>query len=176
MGQPKAFLKWDDSRTFIEKITGEFIEAGCRQVICTVNRFILPQCLALNAPQTVKFILNDHPEWSRLYSVRLGLKELANNSYCFIHNVDNPFIHKDIIIGLQNSADPNAWISPVYQGRGGHPVLLPPGIIQEILKNNSLDITLQDILSMFHHKTLEMKDDSILRNINTQEEYLKLRQ
>ncbi|HPT15100.1 MAG TPA: NTP transferase domain-containing protein [Bacteroidales bacterium] len=174
MGQPKAFLNWDDSRTFIEKIAGEFIEAGCTQVICTVNRFILPGCRKLNLPSNVKFILNEHPEWSRLFSISLGLKELRENSYCFIHNVDNPFIHDGIIKNLLESADPGSWISPEFEGKGGHPVLLPPGIVEKVLEGNLKDATLQDILSLFPKIAVKMQDDSVLRNINTPEEYLKL--
>jgi CTP:molybdopterin cytidylyltransferase MocA len=174
MGQPKALLKWDDSRTFIEKIAGEFIEAGCTQVICTVNRFTLPMCLNLNVSPNVNFVLNEHPEWSRLYSVRLGLKELMDDSYCFIHNVDNPFIHAGIVKSLMENANPKAWISPEYKGKGGHPVLLPPGAIQKVLEIDSPNVTLQDILGSYPKIAVQMTDDSILRNINTPKDYLKM--
>ena len=173
MGQPKAFLNWDDSRTFIEIIACDFIEAACTHVICTVNRFILPGCRKLNLPSNVKFILNEHPEWSRLYSISLGLKELRGNSYCFIHNVDNPFIHSGIIKNLLESADPGSWISPEYQGKSSHPVLLPPGIINKVLAVYSPTATLHDILNLFPKISVKMQDDAVLRNSNTPEEYLK---
>jgi molybdenum cofactor cytidylyltransferase len=175
MGQPKALLMWDASRTFLEKTIGEYLDASCREVICTVNRFVLPYCETLNYDRSVRFILNRHPEWGRVYSVRLGLQELRESSFCFIQNVDNPFINKTDILKILDARDPEAWCSPEFLGRGGHPVLVPKAITEKILQKNIPGVTLRDILYLFPKKTLEMEDDSILRNINTPEEYRAFR-
>jgi len=171
MGQPKALLNWDESRTFIGKIMDEYRDAGCEKVVCTVNRFIYQQCLSLYAASNVTFILNEHPEWGRLYSVKLGLAEVRNSDFCFIQNVDNPFINSAIISGIAAYADPGAWCSPEFNGRGGHPVLIPQIILRKILEVTNQESTLQNVLRAFPKKVAEMEDDKVLRNINTPEEY-----
>ncbi|HPT03438.1 MAG TPA: nucleotidyltransferase family protein [Bacteroidales bacterium] len=175
MGQPKALLKWDDSMTFIRKIVGEYVKAGCENVVCTVNRFIQPRCLSPDTFPNVKFVMNEHPEWGRLYAVKSGLAVLKDTSFCFIQNVDNPHITADIIRKMLENADPEAWCSPVYQGKSGHPVLLPGRITDQILQLTDPDTTLRDVLDLFPKKVVEMEDDAILKNINTPEDYRNFR-
>lgn len=174
MGRPKALLQWDQSKTFIEKIIEEYLEAGCGKVVCTVNRHVLPFCTSLKSLPNLKFVLNRHPEWGRMYSVKLGLKELAGSSFCFIQNVDNPFIHSKNIMKILEAGNQETWCSPEYKGQGGHPVLLPKSIINQILLEKDLSATLQQVLRIFPKKEVEMEDNSILKNINTPEDYLNL--
>jgi len=171
MGRPKALLMWDKPVTFLEKIIREYLQAGCDRVICTVNRQVLPSCKATENRENVKFILNPHPERSRMHSVKLGLREAAGASFCFIENVDNPFVHSGIIRRILEAADPGTWCSPEHNGRGGHPVLLPEIVMDQIRSESRTDSTLQEILERFPKKVVEMEDDLILRNINTPEDY-----
>ncbi len=156
MGQPKALLKWNPSTTFIEKIINEFCSFNCNPVICVINKSIEPDCSRLRVPSRVKFIINEHPESGRFSSVRTGINEITEADFCFIHNVDNPF-----------------WCSPVYAGKGGHPVLIPSSVIRVIANTHDLAITLADILNSFPRINMEMADDTPLRNINTRDDYKK---
>jgi CTP:molybdopterin cytidylyltransferase MocA len=171
MGIPKALLKWDDSITFIEKIISEYTKAGCTQIICMVNRINEPLCRNLNLPSTVQFIINEHPEWGRFYSIRLASQIAKTSDFSFIQNVDNPFVSIDVIEKLYNQRDPYAWCSPVYNGKGGHPVLLPQVIIKKISEIDDNNFTLHDILQPIQRINVEINSDTILRNINTPEEY-----
>lgn len=171
MGQPKALLMWDNKKTFLEKIVQEYIASGCEKIICTLNNHVLPHCRSNENFQGVKFVLNPHPDWGRMYSVMLGLKEIGQSQFCLIQNVDNPFIHSEMIKKIVASGDHQSWCSPEFGGKGGHPVLLPKIVINKILSGNCLEITFQQILKQFPKKTVECEDDSILRNINTPEDY-----
>ncbi len=171
MGNPKALLMWDENKTFLEKIISEYVESGCTTIICTVNPLIIEECQSLISDTRIKFVLNEHPDLGRLHSVKLGLNELPENSACLIQNIDNPYIGSEAIKKILNSFDPDAWCSPEYHGRGGHPVLLPKKIIREFLKEAPSDSTLQDFLKRFPKKTVQMDDDSILKNVNTPEDY-----
>ena len=173
MGQPKALLKWDQSTTFIEKIINEFLKAGSESVICMINEITEPFCKKLIVPQNVKFVVNHHPEWGRFYSVRTGLNEVKDSNFCFIHNVDNPFVSIETIDKLLAKRNPDAWCSPIYMDKGGHPVLLPNSIIRKIAEADDLDITLLDILSLYPKIKVEVSNDTIFRNINTPEDYGK---
>jgi molybdenum cofactor cytidylyltransferase len=172
MGNPKALLKWDHSTTFIEKIINEFHQFGCGNIICIINDKIELFCKELKTEQDIKFIVNQHPELGRFGSIKLGAAEAAGSDYCFIHNVDNPFVNIKTIEKLYSERAPNAWCSPVYSGKSGHPVLLPNVILNKINEVDNPDTILSDILNKFPVIRVEVEDDSILRNINTPEEYL----
>ena len=175
MGTPKALLMWDRSMTFLKKIILEFLSAGCDPVVCTVNSLVLPHCSSLESIPRVKIILNEHPEWGRMHSVRLGLEHAGGRPYCLLHNVDNPFIHETILRKILDSANPGSWCAPEYKGKGGHPVLLTARIMDHILQSTCLPTTLEEVLGSFPKKTVKMEDDLILRNINTPGDYRKYR-
>ena len=172
MGKPKPLLMWDQSMTFLEKIISEYIQAGSIRVIVTVNSRVLPHCKLLEKFPKVQCIYNKHPDWGRMYSLKLGLEELKESSYCFIQNVDNPHIDSAIIKKIVQHADPESWCSPEYKGVGGHPVLLPNSIINQILQEKRVNITLKDMLGRFPQKRVPMDNNSILKNINTPQDYL----
>jgi len=170
MGKPKALLRWDDTTTFLEKIIVEYSKACCSKIICTVNKETEPFCRNLKIQTDVKFVINQHPEWGRFYAIKTGMQEVQNSDFCFIQNVDNPFVSVEIIEKLFAERNPDAWCSPVYKERGGHPILLPQSIIQKISQTNN-DITLLDFLKPFRRINVETDNDAILRNINTPEDY-----
>ena len=171
MGQPKALLNWDRSTTFIEKIIGEFERFGCKQIICMINENIEPTCKSMLVSENVKFVVNHHPDWGRFYSIRTGLNEIIDSDYCFIHNVDNPFVKRSIVKKLCEFRNPESWCSPEFKGRGGHPVLLSNSIIKKIVEVEDLSTTLADLLSAYPRVRVEVDNDFILRNINSPEDY-----
>jgi CTP:molybdopterin cytidylyltransferase MocA len=171
MGRPKARLHWDSSQTFLEKIISDFLKSGCSKVICTVNHLLLPWCESILPGGNVRFILNEHPEWGRMHSVRLGLNELQTESYCLIHNIDNPFINPDSILKILSHREPYAWCSPEFEGKGGHPVMVANSMITKILRDDNHDKTLQQVLMEFPKRIVPMEDDTVLRNINSPADY-----
>lgn len=174
MGSPKALLMWNHSTTFLEKIIREYLNAGCEPVICIVNQQVLPSCKSMQAIPGVKIILNRHPERGRMHSVKLGLEYAVKRPYCFVQNVDNPFIREQVIRTLLAFAGPGSWCSPVYQQTSGHPVLLPKKIMEQIIQRSGDNTTLREILRSFPEKAVPINDDSVLRNINTPEDYRML--
>lgn len=173
MGQSKALLKWNQSTTFIEQIINEFLKAGSDSVICMINEITEPFCKKLIVSQRVRFIVNHHPDWGRFYSIKTGLNEVKDSRFCFIHNVDNPFVGIETIDKLLAKRNTEAWCSPVYINKGGHPVLLPNSIIKKITQVNDLNLNLIDILNLYPKIKVELNNDTILRNINTPEDYNK---
>jgi CTP:molybdopterin cytidylyltransferase MocA len=171
MGTPKALLKWNSSTTFIEKLIHEYLDTGCLKVVCTVNPLLYPFATDLKLPENVKFVLNEHPDWGRMYSVKLGLLKLQGSDFIFLQNVDNPFIDAKIIRRIKDTADSEAWCSPTFQGRGGHPVLLPDALIKAILDDYSPDSTLQQLLKRHPRREVPLDTDAITRNINTPGDY-----
>lgn len=173
MGAPKALLKWDAHTTFIERICKQFTDAGCTHVVCTLNAHTYVQCAALSLPGQVTLVLNRHPELGRLYSIQSGLKALPESSCCFVHNVDNPFVNTRIISLLYEARSLQHWCAPVFDGKSGHPVLLPRTVLNQVMAQTDLSLSLKDILSSFTRKDVRVPDDAVLRNINSPEDYLR---
>lgn len=172
MGEPKALLRWDSSITFLEKIVDEYSQAGCLEIICVINKKIEPFCKDLILPSNVKFVMNLYPEWGRFYSIKIGTKEVISD-YCFIQNVDNPFVNVGVIKNISEARNPEAWCSPVYKDKGGHPILLPKAIIQKLPEVNNNDMSLAEFLKIFKRINIEIPSDLILRNLNNPEDYAR---
>ncbi len=175
MGTHKALLEWRPRVTFLEKLAGECLDAGCAPVVCTVGPTVLPYFKDLGSRPGVVMAVNPNPEKERIFAVRVALSHVLQRPYCLILNVDNPFIDAAILRKIIESADPGAWCSPEYRGQGGHPVLLPAGIVKRIVEQAETGLTLRSLLGGFPKKTVEMENDSVLRNINTPEDYRALR-
>ncbi|HOY38665.1 MAG: NTP transferase domain-containing protein [Bacteroidales bacterium] len=174
MGEPKALLRWDSSFTFLEKIVDVFVRAGSSNIVCVVNKAAEPYCIGLKLPSCVSIATNNHPEWDRFYSVKTGIQHVKDTDYCFIHNVDNPFITPEIVKEIFASRMPGAWCSPVFEGKGGHPVLLSKTIYSRITNKMPDETKLKDFLFPFPRIIVETDSDCILRNINTPDDYKRL--
>lgn len=173
MGIAKALLEYSPGFTFIEKIIETYTRAGCTRIISTVNPLTLSSVRQLRRISPAQLVLNQHPELGRLHSVKLGLEMLKDVSFCFIQNIDNPFVTTETILHIFKERDPGVWISPEFLGRGGHPVLLHQTLIHQILEQTREDISLKEILRNFPKKSVEIQDDTVLQNINTPKEYKK---
>ncbi len=174
MDFPKPFLLWNDKLTFIEKIIQEYKNYGCEHIITVLNTggldfYYQKKYDFLN---DINIIINKHPEYERFYSVKSGLKALNKKIPCFIQNVDNPFVNLKILNELYKNKINKGYVVPCFLNKGGHPVLLGENIIEPILsekKNENLKV----VLSKFERKNVSVKDEKILININTQEDYDK---
>lgn len=173
MGSPKFILKMPDGSSFLEYISNQYTDFGCSEIIVVVSEAGLE--LLKDKPQklapTVKIILNDHGEYGRLYSINKGLAQLKSDCV-FIHNIDNPFAHKEILEQLYLHKDTADYVKPVAKGQGGHPILLSKKVIDSLMNEKNRTIKLKDFLHNFSFKKVKITDHSVLTNINTHEEYL----
>lgn len=172
-GFPKAFLKFNDHQTFLDRLVEQYHLAGIEQILFVINE----QSLAfardetINLPDGIKIIINEHPEYERFYSIMLGVQALSNSSCCFIQNVDSPFINADMLNQMLTNRDDSDYVVPVFQGRGGHPVLLYKKVMSHIKSLTNHDKILRDLLRDFRRGEVEIGDDGFLRNINAPEDY-----
>lgn len=170
---PKPFLKYGN-RTFIEKIIDEFSVCNFLEIVVVLNHELLG---AFNEENVSKIsekctlVKNDNSEMGRYHSIKLGINKIIGADFCFIHNVDNPFVSSSLIKELYRNRNEKGYTLPVYKDRGGHPVLLSKKIIEAIHKDILTLATLKDVLNNFNRKELIVEDERILININTSEEY-----
>lgn len=173
MGRSKPFLLFNNNETFIEKCIQTFIEFGCGEVIVVTNRhdYDVFKKTRGNWPAGVSFVVNDHPERGRFFSLQTGLLALSHEAPCFFHNADNPFITVDVLKAMVSCSDKAAAIYPVFKGRRGHPVLINQDIINAIRSEKNHECHLRDFLYGFSGYETEVFDPGILVNINTPEDY-----
>lgn len=176
MKQLKLSLRLSSGITFLENIINQYVEFGCDEIIVVINKdgkeYL--ENNPINYTRKIKFALNEHPENERFFSIKTGLSTLNKGNIVFIHNVDNPFISQktlNLIYFRRLEAD---WIKPVFKNRGGHPILISNKIAQEIVSTKEFNIHLNHFLENYSCKPIEVEDDKILLNVNTQKDYLNL--
>lgn len=173
MGVPKFALKFNENTSFLEKIVNEYTVFGCTQIVVVLNEegalFLKQNPVSLS--HNTRIVTNHHPEWERFYSIKTGLKRLDKSNLAFIHNVDNPFVIHGVLKSMLDKIEDAAYVVPVFNDRGGHPVLLSEMVIKNIIAEKEHDLNFRDFLKGSIKKTVEVQDGSILVNINTDEEY-----
>jgi CTP:molybdopterin cytidylyltransferase MocA len=174
MNSPKSSLKFDDTKTFFEKIVEEYESFGCNEIIVIINEQTQNKywkAYIKEASNNVIFVINDHLEYERFYSVKIGLKKLGKSDCCFIQNIDNPFVEKDLLMTIYDNRLENGYVSPRFKGQGGHPILLGKKVINNIkdIKENNLNF--RDVMANYNCNKVEIDNPNILTNINTIEEY-----
>lgn len=170
MGTDKALLIFEKNKTFCEYLVEQFIAVKADPVILVVNENIISSCQNF---ENSTLVLNREVSKGRSHSIRLGLEKVPYGSACFIQNVDNPYANAALYNGMLSVLQPNQYVVPIHRNKGGHPVLLSHQIIDFI---NALGAwnDFRAVLGNFSKVELPWKDERILLNINTLEEYDKL--
>ena len=172
---PKAFLLCE-GKTFLKKIVEEYYDAGLKNIFVVLNENF---CTGewgkfINQVKSIVTIIeNPNPELGRFHSLKLGIKKMQDPDFCFIQNIDNPFVNKEVIKSLMESGNSEGYTSPVFAGRSGHPILISKKIMQHINNLPEGDFNLRNVLSGFPKTEVQMNNDEILININTVEDYKK---
>jgi CTP:molybdopterin cytidylyltransferase MocA len=169
MGSDKALLPYGNGMSFAENLIKSYSEFGAQPVVVVVNN-----TLDLSGFDTSQFvtILNEYTDWGRSYSILLGTKRIPKDCDCFLHNIDNPFVGTELLSLLLSTNIPDSYSVPVYQGRGGHPVLLGKRIV-EYLQNLEEVLDFRKVLKQFNRIEVPYNNERILWNINTPVDYEK---
>jgi len=146
-------------------------EAGIDKMVWVINPSVSQKLSLMSLYQNHQVIVveNNEPDKGRLHSIRLGLKKLVNQP-TFIQNVDNPFVTVELIQKLIPILQPNTYVSPYYNGIGGHPILISNEIANQ-LKDCDSDIPLNLFLANYEQIKMEQNNSGILVNINTLDDY-----
>ncbi len=173
MGFPKLSLKYDEKNNFIEHIISEYLSFDCKEIILVINKIGIEYLKKneIQFPETVKIVVNEHPDWHRFYSLKKGVKSLSKNRPVFINNVDNPFVNDNVLNELVKNIKTADYISPEFEGKGGHPILLSKKIIEELKTIAEDQKHLKEFLNRYSRLRIRVNDEKILVNINTIEEY-----
>lgn len=167
MGEPKTHLKFPDGTTFATHLIKSFSEAGADPVVLIINNNTKHPSAELGNAVIVE---NRFTELGRSYSIKLGLQMIKRNLPCFIQNVDNPYFNVELIHHLLENARNDSYLVPVYNGKGGHPVLLGQEIVSAILVKDPYPDFIE-VLQNFRRIDIAWNDPGILVNINYPSDY-----
>lgn len=177
MGFPKALLKANKNKTFLEKIVSTYLENNIKVIVVLYEKAlkfkILKTIVDKLRKKGIEFIINKEPELGRFYSILLGISKIKVCNNMFIHNIDNPFVNSDLLSLMLNKLEKKSYVVPTYNGKGGHPVLLDKEIVAELKKTVLYDINFKDFLVKFKKISISYNNKDILLNINSLDDYNK---
>ena len=167
MKREKALLPYGNGLTFFGQLIKIYTGFGCEPIIMVVNEQFKP-----SNPDAgrVEYVLNEHTEWGRTYSIQLGLQKMSLVPACFLQNIDNPFVSPELLRQMHAGIRPEGYVVPVYKGKGGHPILLGRQLMDH-LRNREKIPDLRDALKAFKRIDIPFDDERIHLNINTPEDY-----
>ena len=173
MGRFKPLLPLGDE-TVMERVIGVFRKAGVGDVRVVVGyrkEELIPMIERTNANVVV------NPSYSRgmFSSVQAGVNSVQRDSEAFfIHPVDIPMIYPSTITEIidRHDAHEGIIIYPCYNGKRGHPPLVPSRFSRAIIRAN-ISGKLNDVLASFIKDSmdLEVEDPNILFGMNHPRDY-----
>src|ERR1035441_6620686 len=169
MNYPKAFLEIDGV-TFLQKLANTY-NKEVSEIVVVLNQELSESKWKKKIEaidKTCKIVLNHHSDKGKFYSLQLGAKNISSD-YCFIQNVDNPFVNPSLLNELIQNKNLNGITIPVSNRKSGHPILVSKNVLEKISITEDTNIHLKDFYAAFSKKFVEVEDESVLMNINTPE-------
>ena len=164
-GKPKWQAVYED-KSFLDIIVSKLKAVEVHRIRCVLREEADPK-----REENIEYIINKSPELGMFSSIYYGIQNISTDTEgILIWPVDHPFVEIETLSNLIRSFEinPTSIIKPIFEGRGGHPVILPENIFKKI---NTIDYQggLRQFLSNINAKynTMNTNDRSILRNINT---------
>jgi molybdenum cofactor cytidylyltransferase len=181
MGQPKLLLPWGTT-TVIGQILSTLAEAGMQEVIVVtgaVRQRIEQQVVKLAGILPVRAIYNPgFEDGGMLSSIQTGLAALGTQtSAALIALGDQPQIRKETIQSICTAFIQNQspLVIPSYQHQRGHPWLVAPSLWPEMLALSSSTTARQFLNTHAGLVEFVAADESILKDLDTPEEYTRQR-
>lgn len=177
MSRPKPLLELN-GKTFLEVICNNIRFGGISDITVVLGRYAKSIMLGWSSAGE-RVVINPQTEKGQISSLRTALKRLpADADAVLVTLVDQPLVNLSTYRELVNSWKHNedSIVIPRFGGKRGHPVVLPR-CVWPLCFEGSADIGLHWVI---HHESvkvidLEVNDKNILKDIDTPEDYSKVR-
>ncbi len=173
MKVPKMLLPYRD-KTIIEKVIKNIISSGIEKIVVVLGSG-KDDILKLTGKLPVTNCYNENYKQGMLSSVKYGFRKLDEEcGAAMIFLGDQPGIEPDVIKAIveayRNSG--KGIVMPVFNNKRGHPLIIT-GKYREEIAGIDESGTLRDLVHKFAEDVheVEVKTQSILRDIDTQEDY-----
>jgi molybdenum cofactor cytidylyltransferase len=161
-----------EGRPMLDRTIGALLEGGIEAVLV-----ILPpdaawrDTIRLLGDPRVRTRPNPDPSRGMFSSVQVGLEDLSDAPIAVLP-ADMPFVRGETVKNLLEVAGrTGAIVSPRYEGRRGHPVMLPADLREAILAAPAT-ATLSDVLRPHAARfvNVDVADKGILRDVDVVED------
>ncbi len=179
MGRDKALLPWQD---------GTFLSAALRalrpvtELVIVVAGNNYPDLEPIINAEAAFMVVNRNPEEGQFSSLRLGLQEVMNHGRdaAIITLVDRPAPGDETIAQVKSAflaSGDQVWAAvPEHGGKHGHPIAIGREMIEAFLRapasSNARDV---EHAHQDHVLYVTVDDPLVALNVNTEEDYEKLR-
>lgn len=180
MGRDKALLPWQNGTFLSAAITALQRETELVIVVAGKNADRLVPVVYANAGFLV---VNPDPDRGQLSSLQRGLEEVLSRGRdaAVVTLVDRPAAAESTISRLKSAflaAGDEIWAAvPDYKGKHGHPIVIGREMIEAFLRAPATS-TARDVehAHQQHILYVPVDDPLVALNVNTDEDYEKLRQ
>jgi CTP:molybdopterin cytidylyltransferase MocA len=163
-----------DGAPLLDRTIGAMLDGGIDDVLV-----ILPpgaawqDTIRLLEDLRVRTKVNPDPSRGMFSSVQVGLQELSSTPIAVLPG-DMPFVRAETVKALINVAvRTHAIVSPCYNGRRGHPVMLPLDLREVILAAPGT-ATLSEVLRPHAARfvNIDVTDKGVLRDVDVVEDLI----
>jgi molybdenum cofactor cytidylyltransferase len=173
MGTPKALLPLGRG-TFLSVICGRLAAAGADELVVVLGAHAEAVRGAGAAP-SARIVVNEAYLEGQLSSLQCGLRSLSPDAgAALVTLVDHPLIDASTYRGLRDAGRkaPGCIVVAEYRGRGGHPVVFPRAVFDELLSaprgEGARAVVRKDPSRV---RRVPFDDPGIVADIDTPEEY-----
>lgn len=174
MGSPKALLLWR-GQTFLDHVNATLMAANIADVRVVVGGW----CTGRHA-QSVHYVLleNPRPEGGPISSIRIALGSKETKArFAVVAQVDHPAVRAETVRALVDLARsrPGDVVIPAYEGRGGHPVVIPSELFPALLDEKTS--SLRDAIAKYPSERVHRwpcGDPGVLLDVDTPEDLERL--
>lgn len=174
LGRPKQLLDWQ-GRPFVRSVALTAIEAGLKPVV-VVTGANADQVSQAVADLPVELVYNEDWSAGQSSSVRQGLKSLPPETGGAVFLLsDQPQIPGTLVRSLLalHATTFSPVVAPLADGRRANPVLFDRQTFAELMKLSG-DVGGRAIFSRYPVTWLEWHDHSVLLDVDTQQDYMRL--
>jgi CTP:molybdopterin cytidylyltransferase MocA len=170
-GFPKALAELD-GETFVARTLGTLREGGCDSLVLVVAP---PHDTAIEGiARADRVARNPAPERGMLSSLQVGIEAaLADHPelrFVVFALVDHPRVRAEtvrVLLAHAERTDTSA-LRPVFEGRGGHPVVLSRAVAQGLLGTNAASVR-EAVADMVTWCDLLLDDPAVVDDADTPE-------
>ena len=174
MGHPKALLDWQGV-PLVQYQVRSLIASEVNQVIAVLGHRAESIRPLVESEPGAEVVVNLRYKTGKSSSVRAGLKMLnPEAAHVMIISVDQPRSSKLLNRVLETHLRYGSAITyPVYQGRGGHPVIFSRGLLPELMGIREARRGLREVIERHNAEVNRVPVDNpeAILDLNTVEDY-----
>ena len=174
MGKSKALLSWQ-SKYLIEYQIASLVACGAKEVVVVLGHEAEKITDAVTFENQTRIVVNKNYKSGKSSSVITGLQNMAANAGdILILAVDQPRTPNLLIelIKAHNRSVSKITI-PVFQNRGGHPIIFPNDLLTQMMKIDESTKGLRYIVNNNPElvNLWETQNPEVLIDVNTMQSY-----